>query len=95
MSYPYLASIPVYYARTVMLYILFQYCVYYYGLRYLYAQHALAAVLVRSQTRVCTGMTSMPRGRGGASLQASVATLRHYRPGLRPGTFKKKKKVIL
>ena len=44
-----------------------------------------------SQTRVCTGMTSMPRGRGGASLQASVATLRHYRPGLRPGTFKKKK----
>ena len=46
-----------------------------------------------SQTRVCTGMTSMPRGRGGASLQVSVAILRHYRPGLCPGTLKKKKKV--
>ena len=33
----------------------------------------------------------MPRGRGGASLQASVALLRRYRPGLRPGTLKKKR----
>ena len=45
-----------------------------------------------SQTRVCTGMTSMPRGRGGASLQVSVAILRHYRPGLCPGTFKKRRR---
>ena len=34
----------------------------------------------------------MPRGRGGASLQASVAILRRYRPGLRPCTLIKKKK---
>ena len=46
--------------------------------------------LAFKHTPYCT-CTCM-RGRGGASLQASVATLRHYRPGLRPGTFKKKKK---
>ena len=37
-------------------------------------------------------LTSMPRGRGGASLQASVPLVRRYRAGLRPGTLQEKKK---
>ena len=37
-------------------------------------------------------LTSMPRGRGGASLHASVPLVRRYRAGLRPGTLQEKKK---